>query len=181
MIPGNLRSRPLKSSPRQAASGPAGGAPGAGGRAHRWNCCATSPAPAWTFRTSQVPRATSYLRSPESAGADGKGILWVQLFPIYNPEARRCGSELVVRWLSAQPWHGPGPRGLGAETLFSSRGGPPTSWSGRHGTRLQKASSSSVLGPSPHSYPPPPALGHAPWTTARSLPLATWRGHPKSC
>ena len=29
--------------------------------------------------------------------------------------------------------------------------------------------------------PPPPALGHAPWTTARSLPLATWRGRPKSC
>ena len=105
----------------------------------------------------------------------------MQSFPIYNPEARRGGSELIVRWLSTQPWHGPGPRGLEAETLSSSRGGQPTSCSGRNGTRLQKASACSVLGPSPHSCPPYPlALGHAPRTTARSLPPATWRGRSQS-
>lgn len=58
-------------------------------------------------------RATSYLRSPESAGANGKGILWVRSFPIYNPEARRGGSDLMVRWLSAQPGTVRDPAGLG--------------------------------------------------------------------
>lgn len=106
----------------------------------------------------QVPRAKVICDRPSPQVRTAKGYCGSGHSQSTTPKARRGGSDLMVRWPSAQPWHGPRPRGLGVETLSSSRGGPPTRVRAK---RDEVAAGFRLLCPGTLSPFVSPALGHA--------------------
>lgn len=177
-LQGILSLGPLSELSQASSNQPAGGgAPGAPGRAHRWNCCADLPKRGIGPSVPRRFRATSYLVIARVRRCERQRDIVGPVIPTYNPEARRVAQISVVRWPSAQPWHGPRPRGLGPRPRPQPRRTADLVL-GRNATRLQQVSACSVLGPLPIRIPPPLAtlLG----LQRAKPPPATWRGRSQS-